>query len=120
MAKKRSGASTKGSAAATKNRQKAARRRAPRKALDAEARGRLLRVRESHDESVPIIARAWAANREIRVEGLTPKRLVGLSAAAEKKRAKENDVRAVLQARLAPAIEARMLAEDALQRGASA
>lgn len=91
-------------------------RRQAKPLLSAAERRTLLAARENHDEHVPKIVRAWSANRGVRVAGLSPARLTRLSAQAERTKAKEEARRAELEARLAPLVDARMKAEDALQR----
>lgn len=84
-------------------------------ALAPEARAALRRPPETYPQLVEQTVAAWKTHsRSLRLEGRSPAKLAALSRVAERARAKEQALRAKMEAQLRPLVDARMLAEDEL------
>lgn len=84
--------------------------------MSADERRRKLKPRDNYDELVSSIARALRAHSSVRVPGLTIARLEKLLRDAERAKQRELDARAELERKLAPRVDARIVAEDLLWR----
>lgn len=98
-----------------------ARRKAPSRPrevmlMSAEERRSKLKPRENYDELVEQIMRAMNNHPHVRIDGVKVSRLEKLLRAAQKANAKESDLRDLLARKLAPAVDRRVIAEDAVWR----
>ena len=114
---KKSAAKAKAAPKAAKPASKRAPKRAPAKALSTEQRRKLLKMRDQSGDVIETALRAWTETAAMRVPGLTPAKLRSRLAAVKRAADREATLRAKMEAKLRPLVDARMTAEDAAYRG---
>jgi len=82
-------------------------------------RAQLMRPREGFVEMIRDAVEAWESDggKELRVTGLTPAKLRSLARVAESASDREEKFRRALEDKLAPLVDARMIAHDAAWTG---
>ena len=103
--------SAKPSKAAKSSPSRSAAKKTPKKLLTVEEKLRLLKPIDGFTEIAARFAATWSAKPTLKVTGLSPAKLLRAIESAKKAAAKEDALRAKLEAKLRPLSDARLVAE---------